>query len=229
MHCPKCNHEQKDGNHECEKCGIIFEKYNSFLNLKKNITHSSIDDLDHSFSVRDLFLYTRPENNIVIILGRLVVLIVIVLWGFKFIASGLESNYAGQSFMHLVNLPFHEAGHVFFRPFGAFMTSLGGTVGQLAMPLVCFFILLIKTRDTFGASVTLWWFGQNFFDIAPYVNDARSLNLPLIGGNFGHSSPYGFHDWEYLLTESGLLRYDHFQEINLVWCQVAEKNMFQKI
>jgi hypothetical protein len=35
------------------------------------------------------------------------------------------------------------------------------------------------------------------------------LSLPLVGGNFGHSSPYGFHDWEYLLTESGLLAYDH--------------------
>ena len=78
------------------------------------------------------------------------------------------------------------------------------------MPLVCFTVLLIRTRDTFGASVAMWWFGQNFFDIAPYINDARSLSLPLLGGNTGHSSPYGFHDWEYLLTESGLLRYDHF-------------------
>jgi hypothetical protein len=32
----------------------------------------------------------------------------------------------------------------------------------------------------------------------------------LLGGNFGHSAPYGFHDWQYLLTESGLLQYDHF-------------------
>jgi hypothetical protein len=30
-----------------------------------------------------------------------------------------------------------------------------------------------------------------------------------MGGNFGHSSPYGFHDWEFLLTETGLLSYDH--------------------
>jgi hypothetical protein len=33
--------------------------------------------------------------------------------------------------------------------------------------------------------------------------------LPLLGGNRGHSSPYGFHDWEYLLTETGLRDYDH--------------------
>ena len=47
-------------------------------------------------------------------------------------------------------------------------------------------------------------------DLAPYVNDARSLTLPLLGGNTGRTSPYGFHDWEFILTELGLARYDHF-------------------
>ena len=99
-------------------------------------------------------------------------------------------------------------GCLIFRPFGAFITSLGGTLGQLIMPSICLGVLLIKTRDPFGASVALWWVGENFLDIAPYINDARAGQLPLLGGNFGHSSPYGFHDWEYLLTESGLLSYD---------------------
>jgi hypothetical protein len=67
----------------------------------------------------------------------------------------------------------------------------------------------IKTRDTFAASFTLWWAGQNFMDLAPYVNDARSLTLPLLGGNTGRTSPYGFHDWEFILRETKLLRYDH--------------------
>ena len=30
-----------------------------------------------------------------------------------------------------------------------------------------------------------------------------------LGGNFGHSAPYGFHDWQFILTESGLLNRDH--------------------
>jgi len=46
-------------------------------------------------------------------------------------------------------------------------------------------------------------------DLAPYVNDARSLTLPLLGGNTGRTSPYGFHDWEFILRETKLLRYDH--------------------
>jgi hypothetical protein len=115
----------------------------------------------------------------------------------------------GESFLHRVNLPFHEFGHLLFRPFGQWITSLGGTLGQLLMPAICGAVLLIQTRDPFGASVALWWFGENFLDIAPYINDARAGDLPLVGGNFGHSAPYGFHDWEYLLGETGLLHLDH--------------------
>lgn len=212
MKCPKCSHEQKDENKECESCGIVFEKYYAWLDASDDADteDASSDDTDASFSLSDLFFHIKSDESIVSLYARGVIYIGMILWGFKFVISPIESNYAGESFMHLVNLPFHEAGHIFFRPFGAFLTSLGGTMGQFLMPLICCVVLLLKTRDPFGASVTLWWFGQNFFDIAPYINDARSLSLPLVGGNFGHSSPYGFHDWEYLLTESGLLRFDHF-------------------
>jgi len=215
MNCPKCNFEQVEGKSECGRCGIIFEKYYSWIdsyseNTECGTINSTLEETNPSITISQIFFYTKQEGHLFFFWGRLIVLTVTIIYGIKFMSSPIESNYAGDSFLHLVNLPFHEAGHVFFRPFGSFMASLGGTLGQFLMPLICFTVLLIKTRDTFGASVTLWWFGQNFFDIAPYVNDARSLNLPLVGGNVGHSSPYGFHDWEYLLTESGLLRYDHF-------------------
>ena len=89
------------------------------------------------------------------------------------------------------------------------MSSLGGTLGQLLMPLICLVVFIVKTRDTFAASFSLWWLGINFLDIAPYINDARAGVLPLLGGNTGRTSPYGFHDWEFILNESGLLKYDH--------------------
>jgi hypothetical protein len=120
----------------------------------------------------------------------------------------MASNCAGSSFFHLVNLPFHEAGHVFFRLFGRWMMSLGGTLGQLLIPLVCLSALLVKTKDPFGAAVCLWWFGQNFIDIAPYINDARKGELMLLGGVTGREADYGYHDWEFILNEVGLLRYD---------------------
>ncbi len=77
------------------------------------------------------------------------------------------------------------------------------------MPLIAGGTLVFKTEDLFGGSVALWWFGQNFLDIAPYINDARSGTLPLLGGNYGETSPYGFHDWEFILGELNLLKYDH--------------------
>ena len=46
-------------------------------------------------------------------------------------------------------------------------------------------------------------------DLAPYIDDARRLTLPLVGGNTGRTSPYGFHDWEFILKESGLIRHYH--------------------
>jgi hypothetical protein len=213
MKCPKCNHEQEQENSECDNCGIIFTKYYSWIefNSTNNNSTSSISRTPNApLILSNLFLHIKPDESRIFFYGRLIIFLGTIFWGFKFITSPIESNYAGESYMHLVNLPFHEAGHIFFRPFGSFMGSLGGTVGQFIFPMICFGVLLIKTRDPFGASITLWWFGQNFFDVAPYINDARSLSLPLLGGNYGHSSPYGFHDWEYLLTESGLLSYDHF-------------------
>jgi hypothetical protein len=110
------------------------------------------------------------------------------------------------SFLHLVNLPFHEAGHVLLSPFGRFLTVLGGSLFQVAVPLLCAGVFLVKNRDPFAASVATWWAGQSLLDLAPYVADARALALPLLGGRTG--AEVEGHDWEYLLTTLGLLQRD---------------------
>ena len=79
--------------------------------------------------------------------GRAAVFVGMVWWGWIFIGTPLETNYTGESFLHLINLPFHEAGHVIFIPFGRFMTILGGTLGQILMPMICLGTFLVKTRD----------------------------------------------------------------------------------
>ena len=158
--------------------------------------------------INDFLFYVKPETNPLIFGSRALFFLVIFIWGLKFIFTPMESNYLFDSIWHLINLPFHEFGHIIFRPFGRLMTSLGGSIAQVLMPVICLVVFLIKTRDTFAASFTLWWTGQNFMDLAPYINDARSLTLPLLGGNTGQTSPYGFHDWEFILQETKLLRYD---------------------
>ncbi|MGR9072043.1 MAG: zinc ribbon domain-containing protein [Gammaproteobacteria bacterium] len=219
MLCPKCRHFCSDGDAVCSACGIVFAKYYKYhpeqieTGVKPEAaTRIVIHDRNPSAAaagILGLLLNDGAQRSTVSLAFRTLVLLGLAVWGLTLMSASIESNAAGRSFMHLVNLPFHEAGHILFRPFGAFVASLGGTLGQLLMPSVCLGVLLFKTRDPFGASVAGWWLGESFLDIAPYVNDARAGKLPLLGGNFGHSSPYGFHDWEYLLTESGMLQYDH--------------------
>jgi hypothetical protein len=151
--------------------------------------------------------YIEPEVNAFYFGGRVILYLLLLIYGWKFIFTPMEMSSTVMPFMHLVNLPFHEAGHIIFMLFGRFIMFLGGTLGQLLMPIICMGALLITTRNTFGASASLWWLGQNFMDIAPYINDARALELVLIGGVTGRDTDG--HDWENILHTLGLLKYDH--------------------
>ena len=213
MKCPKCGFHPIKQTEECPKCGIIFHKYLKLIKNNSNVvsfeSQAADNKIDKTAFIIDLFFYVKPEANPLILGARALFFVIMLIWGLKFILSPLDSGYVMNSFWHLVNLPFHEAGHLIFRPFGRFMTSLGGSLSQLIIPLLCMTAFLLKTRDAFAAAFALWWFGENFMDLAPYINDARSLTLPLLGGNTGRTSPYGFHDWEFILKESGWAHYDH--------------------
>jgi hypothetical protein len=124
-------------------------------------------------------------------------------WGFA--RTPLDGSDE-SSFLHLPNLVFHEAGHVLFMPFGEFMTSLGGSLFQVLVPLICAISFAYQYRNWFGAAVCTWWAGQNLVDVAPYIADARKLQLVLLGGRTG--AEVEGHDWEYLLTAMGWLHLD---------------------
>ncbi|MFQ5804339.1 MAG: hypothetical protein ACE5JQ_15730 [Candidatus Methylomirabilales bacterium] len=160
-----------------------------------------------------LLFYVKPHINPMVFYGRAALYILLFIWGWKFIAMEYDKVVGGyppinQSFMHNVNLVFHEAGHVIFTPFGRFLAVLGGTLGQWLIPFIVMCAFLLKTRDTFGASIGLWWLGQSFLDIAPYIYDARAGQLILLGGVTGRDAP-GYHDWENMLRDLGWLQYDH--------------------
>jgi len=158
--------------------------------------------------LQDLVFYVEPEVNVFYFGGRFILYLVLLIYGFKFIFTSMEESYTVMPFMHLVNLPFHEAGHIIFMPFGRFIMFLGGTLAQLLMPCICMGALLLTTRNTLGASASLWWLGQNFMDIAPYINDSRALKLILIGGVTGRE--VDGHDWENIL---GMLRWQQYDHI----------------
>jgi hypothetical protein len=149
----------------------------------------------------------EPGTDPIHFWGRVAAYVLLVVWGCYFIALDWHSNEIGNSFMHRVNLVFHEAGHLLFMPFGSFMMTLGGTLGQLLMPIVAGCALVIKNNDNFGASVALWWLAQSVMDCAPYIGDARALQLMLLGGGTGQDRP-GVHDWENILLDLNLIQHD---------------------
>lgn len=209
MICPKCQFEQVDGQSECLKCGVVFAKLNS-ASAKTPPPAAPLDIAkdDTGFSWREFLLPVPHDPLPAFVVAKAVLLLILAIWGCRFIFAAIESNVVGKSFWHLVNLPFHEAGHILFSPFGKLIQAMGGTLGQLLMPAVCVAVLLVRTRDAFGAAVAMWWLGESFLDIAPYINDARDLNLILIGGVTG-KDVIDYHDWEYILRQLGLLRLDH--------------------
>jgi hypothetical protein len=126
--------------------------------------------------------------------GRLALTLILAIYGFVL----LRHPEAG-SIVDSIDLPIHETGHLVFSPFGDFMQFLGGTLFQLIMP-AAFVVYFLRRKDRHAASVTLWWIGQNLWNISVYIRDARSQDLPLVGG--------GEHDWAYLLGRLGRLPQD---------------------
>jgi hypothetical protein len=123
-------------------------------------------------------------------------LIALLAWWTARLGSGAQQG----CFLDLVNLAFHEAGHLFLVPFGTTMHFLGGTLGQLAVPagLAVYFVRF--RREPFAAAACAWWLGENLANISVYMSDARDLALPLVGG--------GDHDWNNLFYTFGLLGQD---------------------
>lgn len=208
MECPKCGFVNAEDRPDCQKCGIIFKKYEeSQLRWDINPPPAPQSRPKPWPILKGLVLWIPDEVNPFIFGGRALVFLILFIWGWRFILTPMESNYVGYSFLHNINLPFHEAGHIIFSFFGRFIMVLGGSMAQILMPIICMVTFLIQ-KNPFAASVGLWWTGENFMDIAPYINDARDLELMLLGGVTGKEVD-NYHDWEYLLGKLGWLEYDH--------------------
>jgi len=138
-------------------------------------------------------------------IGRASLLALLAWWTWRLVPHPLNWFFTNSSFLHLINLPFHEAGHILFSPFGEFMTILGGSLMQVIVPVVCV-VAFVRQDDWFGAAVCCWWAGESLVDVAPYIADARALQMPLLGGGTG--AAVEGHDWEAILTRLGWLHLD---------------------
>jgi hypothetical protein len=130
--------------------------------------------------------------------GRIALLVVIAIWGASVVLGRMTQP---PTVLHLTVILFHEAGHLFFAPFGEALRVAGGTLGQLLVPLVCA-IALHRRGDNFGAAIAGAWMALSLIDASVYAYDAADPVLPLIGGGTGADS---FHDFVFLFERYGQL------------------------
>src|SRR6266850_1228557 len=106
---------------------------------------------------------------------------------------------SGFLFPDFVNLIIHEGGHFFFSWFGHTIMILGGTLGELLVPLLCAAAFFWQ-REPAGFAFSIFWFFENFPYIGTYMAYARTAALPLVGSEES--------DWTILFTQWGLLAQD---------------------
>ncbi len=87
------------------------------------------------------------------------------------------ADRSGFLIVDYVNLIIHEGGHFFFSWFGNTIMILGGTIGELLVPLLCA-IYFFCQRETTGFAFSTYWLSENFPYIGTYMADARRAALP---------------------------------------------------
>jgi len=214
IQCPKCQYVRSAQDNQvnadiCPACGIVYKKWLAHQQIAERVeletpSHSAINDEEQHETLYEFITYVPTKIDSATFWARVVTFMAFTLWGFYFITAGVNWEKIGSSFLHHVNLPFHEFGHIFFMPFGHFMMILGGSLFQVLMPLGLMCVFMFKQRDNFAASIMLWWCGQNFIDVSPYIDDAQYRMLPLVGGR-GEES----HDWGNLLAMMNALEKTH--------------------
>ncbi len=232
--CPKCGHTRDPHDptppDRCPACGLVFQKWLKMQYAEARRKPSppvaegeaveTPEEPDPGWKQRLRELALEPsEADPVSFYAKAAVYLLLFVWGWNFILMDYYYYVDGHrvdaaapeiyaSFLHNANLAFHEAGHVLFQPFGRFMTVLGGSLLQIMVPFGLMLWFLLREHNAFAASVGLWWTGQNFMDVAPYINDARAGQIPLIGGGPGVDRP-GMHDWANLLRGTSWYTRDH--------------------
>jgi len=126
------------------------------------------------------------------------VLVFLSLAGGLFFSRGVFRGWLW--FMDGTNLLIHEAGHPILGIFGSdFLQFAGGTIFELAFPLIFFFAGL-RQGQRVASDFCLFWEGTALLHVGWYIADARAMELPLVGG--------GEHDWNYMLGRLGILKHD---------------------
>ncbi|HEY1992125.1 MAG TPA: hypothetical protein VGH71_06645 [Gammaproteobacteria bacterium] len=224
--CPKCGYRRQanDGDPylECPRCGIVFAKHAKYhvpVAQPAVAAGPAVEVEDAAVAEegpwqlrlwdRLMELPEQPEPAALAV--RAAVLAVMVVWGVRLIAAKVMTAEIMYSFLHLVDLPIHEFGHLLFRPFGEWMMYLGGSLFQCLLPALIGVGFIWRMRNPFGAAFCLWWTAENILDVAPYIYDAKLMALPLTGEWNDEVAELHVqrHDWHNILLP--------FHAVNAAW------------
>jgi hypothetical protein len=100
--------------------------------------------------------------------------------------------------LSLVDLGFHELGHLLTYWLPDVITAMMGSINQVLVPVALAGYFLWR-RDRLAAGLCLAWAGTSAQAASVYVADAPYQALPLIGGE---------HDWAFVLGP------EHFDVLN---------------
>jgi hypothetical protein len=104
----------------------------------------------------------------------------------------------------VIFVPIHEGGHLLFRWFGEFLAVAGGTVLQVAVPVLLGLYFALQRR-ILGTAFCFFFFFEQFLPISTYMADARAQELPLLTVGSGDEV---IHDWNYWFCELGVIEHD---------------------
>lgn len=208
--CPKCGYRRqpkdRDPYTECPRCGIIFARYlaqqQAVVPPAEPPTHRTEPETEEGPPLTwrqrlwDRLMELPERPNELALTGQALVLLVMVAWGVRLIRYKVMTAEIMYSFLHNVDLPIHEFGHLLFRPFGEWMMYLGGSLFQCLLPALIGVAFVWRMRNPFGAAFCLWWTAENVLDVAPYVYDAKLMAMPLTG------------EWNDEVAEMHVLRHD---------------------
>lgn len=216
--CPKCGYQRQpkdvDPYSECPHCGIVFAKYAQHhpgpaAEAAATDTETGLDEPEGPWYLRlkDRLMELPERPDPVKLAAQALVLAVMAVWGIRLISYKVITAEIMYSFLHDVDLPIHEFGHVLFRPFGEWMMYLGGSLFQCLLPAILGVAFIWKQRDPFAAAFCLWWTAENVLDVAPYIYDAKLMALPLVGEwNDDVAAMHVLrHDWHNILLPLGLV------------------------
>jgi hypothetical protein len=207
--CLKCGYERQG--HEsapgwlCPRCGAVYAKVEAQRSgvrpkppKSRRGRPAAPSESDQTGLLQGLTEEIRDWSQ-----GRLwAVRVPLLLW-FAYIGVQHFADPWYNSLFGGINLGIHELGHLLFQPFGQFLAVAGGTITQLAAPVIAGF-LFARQPDWFAVTVSGAWLATNLYHVAAYVADARALELPLLSLGGGDA----IHDWHYLLSHLGILDWD---------------------